>query len=118
MTWPGLVAQMDGAILSAMGIATSYKPITSPAITVAGIFDAAYVRVEVGEAGVSSSGPAVFYRLGTSSDVIDLDGTSCVLELPVDPEIDDPITIDGVTYGVIEVKKDGQGGVHLQLHKR
>lgn len=103
MTWPGLVAQMDGAILSAMGIATSYKPITSPAITVTGIFDAAYVRVEVGEAGVSSAGPAIFYRLS---------------DLPVDPEADDDVTIDGTVYGVIEVKKDGQGGVHLQLHKR
>lgn len=104
MTWPGLVAQMDRALLTAVGSATSYKGATSPAITVTGIFDAAYVRVEVGEAGVSSAGPAVFYRLS---------------DLPVDPESDDPdITIDGVTYGVIAVKKDGQGGVHLQLHKR
>lgn len=104
MTWPGLVAQMDGMVLDIMGIATSYKSATSPAITVTGIFDAAYVRVEVGEAGVSSAGPAVFYRLS---------------DLPVDPEADDPdITIDGKVYGVIEVKKDGQGGTLLRLHLR
>lgn len=104
MNWPGLIAQADQALLKQVGVATSYQRASGPAISVTGIFDAAYVRVGVGEAGVSSAGPAVFYRLS---------------DLPVDPEPDDPtITIDGIAYAVVDVKKDGQGGVLLQLHKR
>ena len=62
------------------------------------------MRAWTPSARVSSAGPAVFYRLS---------------DLPVDPETDDPvITVDGVGYEVIDVKKDGQGGVLLQLHKR
>jgi hypothetical protein len=119
MHWPGLVAQSDTTLVKSLGIPTTYDPATGPAISVAGIFDAAYVRVEAGEAGVSSAGPAVFYRLGTSSAVVTSGGIDYLLELPVDPENDDPtITINGVEYQVVEVKKDGQGGVLLQLHLR
>lgn len=117
MNWPGLVAQSDNTLVRAFGIATTYDPATGPAISVSGIFDAAYVRVEAGEAGVASAGPAVFYRLGTSSAVVTIGGIACVLELPVDPDNDDPeITIKGVRYRVAESKKDGQGGVVLLLH--
>jgi hypothetical protein len=102
MNWPGLVAQSDNTLVRAFGIPTTYDPATGPAILVTGIFDAAYVRVEAGEAGVASAGPAVFYRLS---------------DLPVDPENDDPtITITGVAYRVVEVMKDGQGGVLMRLH--
>jgi hypothetical protein len=102
MNWPGLVAQSDNTLVKSFGILTTYDPATGPAISVRGIFDAAYVRVEAGEAGVSSSGPAVFYRLS---------------DLPVDPDNDDPeITINGVRYRVAELKKDGQGGVVMLLH--
>jgi hypothetical protein len=72
-------------------------------VDVRGIFDAAYVRVEAGRAGVSSSGPAVFLRLE---------------DLPTDPENDEPImTVAGVNYTVREAQKDGQGGIHLLLHR-
>jgi len=102
MTWPGLVAAMDQVLVGLLGIATTYDPAVGAPVSVTGIFDAAYVRAEAGEAGVSSSGPAVFYRL---------------LDLPVDPEDDEPvITIAGVAYEVSVVQKDGQGGVLLRLH--
>ena len=85
MDWPGLAALMDKALVQALAIPTTYDPAGAAApVTVRGIFDAAYVRVDAGEAGVSSSGPMVFYRLA---------------DLPVDPTADEPvITINGVAY--------------------
>lgn len=98
---------MDAAVGAAFSTATTYQAKGCAPVPVSGIFDSAYVRVEAGGgdflSGVSSSGPAVFYRLA---------------DLPVDPEQDDPIiTINGTSYQVIENKKDGQGGVRLILHK-
>lgn len=116
MNWPGLIAQTDTALVAHLGVVTTYQPTIGPAITVAGIFDAAYVRVEAGEAGISSRGPMVFYRLGDSGSLVTLAGVECLAELPHDPEEDDPtITIDGVTYEVAETRKDRQGGVQLHL---
>jgi hypothetical protein len=103
MSWTGLVGGLNGAVLAHFGEPTTYSPKVGQAVQVTGIFDAAYVRVEAGEAGVSSGGPAVFYRLA---------------DLPVDPADDEPeITVGGVTYAVRETKKDGQGGLVLLLRR-
>jgi len=104
MTWRDQVARMDGALVDRhFGEPTTYTTGSGQVAQVNGIFDAEYVRVDAGEAGVGSAGPAVFYRLS---------------DLPADPGDDEPeIQINGVTYRVTEVKNDGQGGVTLMLHR-
>jgi hypothetical protein len=99
------VSRLDAAVLAAFSTPTTYQRSGGSPVPIAGIFDAAYVRVEVGEAGVQSVGPAVFYRLQ---------------DLPADPEtetVNPVITINGVQYEPTEVQKDGVGGVRLLLHK-
>lgn len=106
MAWPELLAGMDAGVVGRLGIPTTYTPATgTPVTAVQGIFDASYVRVDAGQAGVQSSSPAVFYRL---------------VDLPIaNIDEDDPvITVNGVDYDVTEYQKDGQGGVRLFLHRR
>ena len=85
---------MDGAILADraalphLGGPVRYAPSSGAPVDVSGIFDAAYVRADAGQAGVVSSGPAVFLRLS---------------DLPTDPEEDEPtITVDGATFKVAD----------------
>jgi hypothetical protein len=104
MAFSALLEMADRAALSILGGAVQYRPTVGEPVDVAGIFDAAYVRAEVGDAGVSSSQPAVFLR---ESD------------LPFNPDEDtDPtILVAGEAYVVREVKRDGMGGVVLLMHR-
>lgn len=104
MSFEDLLAVGDEAVLDHLGCPVSYVSTDGVEKLVAGIFDRAYVRVDVGQPGVSSSGPAVFLR---------------VADLPVDPETDlDPtIVVEGVSYRVREVEPDGKGGVVITLSK-
>lgn len=103
MDWADLIDLSNATLVAAFGEPTTYTPNGGAAVPVQGVFDAAYVRVDVGEAGVASPGPVVFYRTA---------------DLPADPDTDDPrIVILGLTYRVIESEKDGQGGVLLRLHR-
>jgi hypothetical protein len=107
VSFPELLGVADRMLLNSLGVNTTYASTpTGPSSVVRGIFSAAYVRAEVGEAGVSSGGPAVFYRFG---------------DLPSDPGDGDArqfrIVVAGVTYRGVEVEKDGQGGVVIRLHK-
>ena len=105
MTWRDLVGEMDDTLVEAFGVATTYIPATGTvgATSVRGIFDAAYVRVDAGQVGVESAGPMVFYR---------------TVDLPLDPDSDDPeIVIEGVSYGVRERQRDGQGGIRMFLQR-
>lgn len=73
-------------------------------MNVRGVFDSSYTRVDLGQPGVSSQGPAVFLRLE---------------DLPSDPSTDTEATVAvaGVIYSIHEVKPDGVGGgVVLMLH--
>lgn len=98
------VAAMDARLVEDLGEPTSYTSAAGVTGTPNGIFDEQYQLVDEGHAGVSSSGPAVFYREA---------------ELPADPKTDTPtIVIGGVAYEVAVVKKDGHGGVLLMLHRR
>ena len=98
---------MDAAVIAAFteptGVIT-YQPQDGAAVPVEGIFDAAYVRAAIGEAGIASVGPSVWFR---------------VVDLPVaHPEADEPvITVNGVPYSAREIKPDGLGGVRLFLWK-
>lgn len=105
MAFRDLIAGMDAALVGSLGEPTTYTPATTGVPkAVTGIFDAAYVRVDVGRAGVGSAGPALFYR---ESD------------LPADAAAPGAeIVVRGVTYRVDEVQKDGQGGVRLLLKRR
>jgi hypothetical protein len=92
----------DRACLNVLGEATQYSD-GGPAVAPVGIFEQAYIRISAGQNGVQSSGPAVFYLLE---------------DLPSDPQLVEPtIVIRGTSYKVIEVKKDGQGGVLVHLHR-
>lgn len=103
MAWRDQVARMDATLVEHFGDPTIYTSSSGQAAQPKGIFDDAFVHVDAGEAGVTSTGPAVFYRL---------------VDLPTDPENDEPeLVIAGVTYRVIDVQKDGQGGVMLRLHR-
>lgn len=100
-----LLSQVNAAVLaSPLAQEVTY---TSGAGAVAhprGVFDALYTRVDAGEVGVSSAGPAVFVRLA---------------DLPTSPEVDldAVVTVDGTSYSIREVQPDGQGGVVLLLHE-
>lgn len=105
MAFPDLLAAADRAALQHLGGPVRYtpSPINGDAVDVTGIFDAAAVHQDVGQAGLVSQGPQVFLRLA---------------DLPVDPEDDDPtVVVAGNEYRVREVQKDGQGGVLLLLHR-
>lgn len=100
-----LLAQMNTAILaSPLAEEVTYTSGAGTAVHPRGIFDAAYVKADVGEVGVSSAGPAVFFRLA---------------DLSSDPEEDTAarVAVDGQGYSIREVQPDGQGGVVLLLHE-
>ena len=104
MDWACHLATADRAVLQHLGGPVLYAPRGGDAVEVRGIFDRSYVRVDAGEPGISSRGPAVFLLLA---------------DLPSDPETDEPtITVAGVSYRVTEAEPDGQGGVRLLLHVR
>lgn len=97
------LARTDATMLTHLGGPVTYTPGAGAAVDVRGIFDALYVNVEAGEAGVSSCGPAVFLRL---------------VDLPSDPRTDPAarVTVAGVAYRPHTIEPDGQGGVRLLLH--
>lgn len=104
MTFTALLAQADARALETLGEEVTYTPGAGSAVTATGIFDAQYQRLEVGTAGVSSRGPAVFMLLS---------------DLPGNPVTDEEATVTarGVVYSVKEAQPDGQGGIVLLLQE-
>ena len=103
MSFDALLATADRAVLQTLGCAVGYTSSAGEARSVRGVFDAAYVKVDAGQPGVSTCGPAVFLSL---------------TDLPSDAADDDPaISIAGVAYRVREAKPDGLGGILFLLHK-
>lgn len=102
MTFAELIANADRAIRGNLGGAVLYRPALGSPVELTGVFDELYVLAKGGpDAGVESSGPAVFLRLG---------------DLPIDPEEDDPILeIADRRYRVTERRPDGLGGIVLAL---
>ncbi len=99
-----LLEGVDRSVRSELdGRSVIYTPSVGDPVTVAGIFDAAYEMIDVGRAGVSGYGPAVFLRLS---------------ELSSDPSEDNAqVTVEGTDYKFREVKPDGLGGVWILLHE-
>jgi hypothetical protein len=104
MNFGALLATTDRTLLdSEAGDVVVYTSSEGAAVTVRGMFDRPSVTVEAGEAGVSSSGPAVFLLLG---------------DLPTDPSDDNAtVTVSGNTFGIREARPDGKGGVYLLLQE-
>lgn len=101
MAFADLLLIADRANLAVNGQPVAYAPAIGAPVTVNGIFENAYQRIELGNPGVTSTGPMVFVRLS---------------DLPTDLEQDTPIlTINGQRYTVKEVQRDGQGGAKLML---
>lgn len=105
MGFADLVAAADRVTRAHLGgVTVTYRPepeLSDP-VDVQGIFDANFVFIDQGEAGVEQVGPAVFLRLE---------------ELPVHPDDCNPrITIAGVDYVVRERQPDSLGGIRLFLH--
>lgn len=103
------LAAADRSVRTLLGDseAITFTPGTGSPAQVTGIFDAAYQRVDpVGQAGISTVGPAVFLSLS---------------DLPSDPSADLSATITrgktGITYKPWQVEPDGMGGVLLHLHQ-
>lgn len=81
------IARADAAVLAHLGsVPVIYQPEVGDAVTVDGVFDENYTLSESGETGVENIGPAVSLRFA---------------DLPVDPELDEPLlTIAGKQYRV------------------
>lgn len=103
MGFAELMAMGDRAVRKITGSAVTYTPSTGSPVTVDGVFDKAYVRVDLGNPGVSSYGPAVFLTLS---------------DLPSDPVTDTAatVTVAGVVYLPHTPEPDGLGGVLLLMH--
>lgn len=104
MNFASLLTQTDSAVRAILGDEVTYAPSSGAPVTVTGIFDSAYVLVDAGQAGLSSSGPAVFLSLA---------------DLPSDPmeDLGAMVTEGGISYVIREAAPDGKGGVLLHLHK-
>lgn len=80
-----------------------YQPAAGPAVTVKGIFGDPYVLEEHGLSGVEALAPTIFLKLAS---------------LPIHPDFDTPtLTIDGITYRVVERRPAGLGAISLALRK-
>lgn len=107
MDFPALLAQTDRAVLS-LGGPVRYVTGAGRSIDVTGVFDLVHVVVGAGTAGAANTTPAVFLRL---EDLV-VDGAA------VDPEEDSDaarVVVNGTSYRVQVVRKDGHGGVTLLL---
>ncbi len=104
MAFTDLVMTGDVALRGILGGSLIYTPGTGSPVTVKGIFDQAYVRLDTGEAGIASASPAAFFTLS---------------DLPSDPSADvaAQVTALGVTYRITEAKPDGIGAVIVFLQE-
>lgn len=108
MSFAAHLERMDGQVRNLLADSTIYQPAAGPAVEVRGVFDALYLKVELGQPGMSSQGPAVFYLLA------DLPDSLSAIEATMD---DVRVTAAGVEYRPVEVQPDGKGGVLLRLHE-
>lgn len=104
MAFTDLIALTDRQVRELLGGLVTYTPGVGVPVEIRGVFDKAYIRVEGGQAGVSSSSPAVFLK---------------VADLPSDATTDTAarITVSGTQYKIWEAKPDGLGGILLLLHE-
>lgn len=104
MGFAEILSAGDLALRNNAGENVVYTSGLGASVTVRGLFDAAYVRVDAGTAGIASVGPAV---------------TVWTDDLPSDPvtDTDATVTFGGKTYKAREAHPDGRGAVVLLLHE-
>lgn len=108
MSFDALLANADRLTREQLGESIVYTPGTGSPVTVDGVFDDAFVvaGMDVGEAGIATSGPAVFLTL---------------TDLPSDPQVDTAATVTrvktGLSYTTHTPRPDGQGAILLLLHE-
>lgn len=102
MGFAELLAAGDVHARGILGRSVTYTPAAGAPVTVNGVFEAAYRKLELGQPGVSSTGPAVFLALSDLPDV---------------PTAAARVTVGGVVYEPWAVEPDGLGGVLLLLHE-
>ena len=93
------------AVRGEFGEAVEYRPAAGGGpYSIVAPFDEAYqtVRLE-GEVEVAATRPVLDVRLA---------------DLPVDPAEGDEVDVDGRTWTVEEVERDGRGSAKLYLHRR
>lgn len=104
MDFPSLLAAADRAALARLGGVIRYVASTGDENEVQGVFDNAAANATVLGQEVVSAGPRVFFLLD---------------DLPSDPETEPKgfpkFVIDAVTYVARDVRKDGKGGVLVEL---
>lgn len=103
MAFADLLALGDRTLRGHLGESVVYTSGVGVAVPVAGIFDAVYQRVDLGQPGVSSVGPAVFVSAADLSSDPDTDAAALV-------------TVRGVTYRIHEVEPSN-GAILLHLHR-
>ncbi len=101
MSFADSLAAVDVLTRQHLGEDVIYTPGVGAAVTVRGVFDAAYELVDPKDPGVSSQGPAVF--LGVD-------------DLPDENYLAATLRIGGTDYLVWKAEPDGQGAVVLRLH--
>ncbi len=96
------MAAVDRVVTGRTGDPVIYTPGSGPAVEVVGVFDANFVKLDEGTAGMASQWPVVWLILA---------------DLPSDPteDIQATVTIDGVEYRFHEIQPDGLGSVRLLL---
>lgn len=104
MGFRALQGVADVNLRAVLGEDVIYTPGVGDPVTVDGIFDEAYVRVDVGQPGLSSTTPAVWLSLD---------------DLPSDPTTDSDatVTINGTTFTIHDMQPDGMTGIVLLLHR-
>ncbi len=104
MSFGDLLTVADVAVRAHLGDAVTYTPTVGSPVEVTGPFDRVYVKVDAQQAGISSSGPAVWLSLD---------------DLPSDPAVDTAatVTIGGTVYRPHTYEPDGKGGILLLLHE-
>lgn len=98
-----LVAMADRDVQKHLGGPITYTPGVGAPVSIRGVFEALHVSEDLGQAGVSAAGPAVFLTLA---------------DLPSNPLTDEGlrVTVKGVIYKPRDVQPDGLGGVLILLH--
>lgn len=104
MSWADDIELVDRAVQDHLGgESILYAPAVGSPVTVAGVFDEVYVRLDGDSSTVGTVGPAVLLVLS---------------DLPTDPELDagPVLTIRGRTYKPRAFLRDGLGSIRLPLH--
>lgn len=107
MGFSALLGVTDQAVRAALGQQVVYTPSVGSPVSIPGIFDASYIRIDDGTPGVSSSSPAVFVAFSDLPAGFDTD-------LGAQVTITGTPASDGV-YKINEPQPDGIGGVVLIL---